>query len=257
MSNTYTGELDEPTTKVEAYLDKVSDVMKNTSAGEKGEKGDPGPQGPKGDKGDKGDRGLQGPQGLTGPQGPKGDPGESVTDISELPINTITDSTEEFPVIAAGDKVKIAFGKIIKFFSDLKSNLTDLKTIYKYSSSVAGQIYNGYENGLDISDIYRCGNMVTYTITINLSNPSDSADTMIEIATLKKLKPKCKVCIPLIIRPETSSERFITQPTSSTGGILYIAEDTGSITVRVSDITCTYTAMCTYMSDDYLNLEHD
>lgn len=116
MSNTYTGALDKPTTKIEAYLNKVSDVMKDTTAGEKGEKGDPGPIGP---------------QGLTGP---KGDPGEAVTDVSELPINTITDSTEEFPVIAAGDKVKTAFGKIIKFFSDLKASVathtTDITTLY-------------------------------------------------------------------------------------------------------------------------------
>lgn len=39
MSNTYTGALDEPTTKIEAYLNKVSDVMKDTTVGEKRREG--------------------------------------------------------------------------------------------------------------------------------------------------------------------------------------------------------------------------
>ena len=82
MSNTYTGALDEPTTKVEAYLNKVSDVMKDTTAGEKGEKGDPGPigpQGPQGLKGDTGAKGDKGDTGLTGPIGPQGPAGTALT----------------------------------------------------------------------------------------------------------------------------------------------------------------------------------
>ena len=51
MSNTYTGALDEPTTKIEAYLTKVNDVMKDTTAGEKGDPGPIGPQGPQGETG--------------------------------------------------------------------------------------------------------------------------------------------------------------------------------------------------------------
>lgn len=268
MSNTYTGALDEPTTKVEAYLNKVSDVMKDTTAGEKGEKGDPGPigpqgppgpAGPQGEKGDRGLQGIQGPQGLTGP---KGDPGESVTDVSELPINTITDSTEEFPVIAAGDKVKIAFGKIIKFFSDLKSSLTDLKTIILYSGDATHQdkrdlIYETHEHSFSIDDIYRCGNIVTYNITTSFSG-SQAPNAINELATLKKLKPKYNICLPLTVKVDTTSSDRILNPNPnpySATGFLYINKDTGKISLFVSDTTSIYTVTCSYMTDDYLNLD--
>lgn len=223
MSNTYTGALDAPTTKVEAYLNKVSDVMKDTTAGEKGEKGDPGPigpqgppgpAGPQGEKGDRGLQGIQGPQGLTGP---KGDPGEAVTDVSELPINTITDSTEEFPVIAAGDKVKIAFGKIIKFFSDLKSqmstnteSISKLSNIVTYSDEEIATIFTPNpalaKGEVNIDWIHRCGNVVSMHISIFLkeasinnsdittnANTENDLDKYVELGTFNKLKPISRV----------------------------------------------------------------
>lgn len=227
MSNTYTGALDEPTTKVEAYLNKVSDVMKDTTAGEKGEKGDPGPigpqgppgpAGPQGEKGDRGLQGIQGPQGLTGP---KGDPGESVTDVSELPINTITDSTEEFPVIAAGDKVKIAFGKIIRFFSDLKNqtssntqSINNLSNIVSYSEEEIATIFTRNPalatSEVTVNYIHRCGNVVSMDITIFLkeasinnsditTNTSNDLDKYVDLGTFNKLKPiERLISVPLI-----------------------------------------------------------
>lgn len=142
MSNTYTGALDEPTTKIEAYLNKVSDVMKDTTVGEKGEKGDPGPAGP---------------QGLTGP---KGDPGEAVTDVSELPINTITESAESYPTYTTTEKMKVILGKIKKYLADLKSNAASLaskltaaeKNITNIQTDVGG-ITTALTGKLDKTDV--------------------------------------------------------------------------------------------------------
>lgn len=100
--------------------------------GDKGEKGEQGPQGPEGTqgpqgpKGDTGEQGPQGEMGPTGPQGPEGPAGE----IGEDSQVTFTDATERENIIS-GETAGTIFGKIAKFFADLKTvaftgNYTDL-----------------------------------------------------------------------------------------------------------------------------------
>lgn len=103
-------------------------------------------------KGPKGDTGSQGPQGVAGTieigsvqtvgygspasvtnsgtdteavldfQIPQGAPGETVSDMSNLTLQTITDSTADYPTFAVGETGASIFGKIRKFLSDLKNN---------------------------------------------------------------------------------------------------------------------------------------
>ena len=102
-------------------------------------------------KGPKGDTGSQGPQGVAGTieigsvqtvsygspasvtnsgteeeaildfQIPQGAPGAQVTDMSNLVLSTITDSTDDYPAFAVSETGSTIFGKIRKFLSDLKS----------------------------------------------------------------------------------------------------------------------------------------
>lgn len=52
---------------------------------------------------------------------PQGAPGETVTDMSALTLNTITPSSASFPTITAGDIGRVLFGKINKFFADIRT----------------------------------------------------------------------------------------------------------------------------------------
>lgn len=51
---------------------------------------------------------------------PQGAPGATVTDMSNLVLSSITDTTADYPTFAVGETGSTIFGKIRKFLSDLK-----------------------------------------------------------------------------------------------------------------------------------------
>lgn len=53
---------------------------------------------------------------------PQGAPGQATTEMDALVLNTITDSTAEYPAFAVGEIGSTIFGKIRKFLSDLYNN---------------------------------------------------------------------------------------------------------------------------------------
>lgn len=55
---------------------------------------------------------------------PQGKPGEQTTKMSLLTLDTITTQTAEYPVPAVGDVGSTAWGKIVKFFNDIKTAVT-------------------------------------------------------------------------------------------------------------------------------------
>lgn len=71
---------------------------------------------------------------------PQGAPGETVSDMSNLTLQTITDSTADYPTFAVGETGASIFGKIRKFLSDLKSKYVS-KSMMTTSTNVgtAGQ----------------------------------------------------------------------------------------------------------------------
>lgn len=117
-------------------------------------------------KGPKGDTGSQGPQGVAGTieigsvqtvgygspasvtnsgteeeaildfQIPQGAPGETVSDMSNLTLQTITDSTADYPTYAVGETGATIFGKIRKFLSDLKSKYVS-KSMMSTSTNIS------------------------------------------------------------------------------------------------------------------------
>ena len=52
---------------------------------------------------------------------PQGKPGEQTTKMSGLILNTVTASSETYPIPATGETGATVFGKIIKFFNDTKT----------------------------------------------------------------------------------------------------------------------------------------
>lgn len=105
-------------------------------------------KGPKGDKGDTGDTGAHG-AGATVTIGsvtttvyggnanvtnsgtstdavldfviPQGAPGETVTDMENLTLSSMTEPSVQFPTPSIGDNGKTLFGKITKWFSDMRT----------------------------------------------------------------------------------------------------------------------------------------
>lgn len=55
---------------------------------------------------------------------PQGKPGEQTTKMSSLTLDTITTQTTEYPIPAVGDVGSTAWGKIVKFFNDIKTAVT-------------------------------------------------------------------------------------------------------------------------------------
>ena len=55
---------------------------------------------------------------------PQGKPGEQTTKMSGLTLDTITTQTAAYPIPAVGDVGSTAWGKIVKFFNDVKTALT-------------------------------------------------------------------------------------------------------------------------------------
>lgn len=52
---------------------------------------------------------------------PQGQPGEEVTDMSGLVLGTMTTQTGQFPTPAVNDTGAILWGKVVKYFSDLRT----------------------------------------------------------------------------------------------------------------------------------------
>lgn len=52
---------------------------------------------------------------------PQGKPGEQTTKMGALTLDTITAQSAEYPIPAVGDTGATAFGKIVKFFNDVKT----------------------------------------------------------------------------------------------------------------------------------------
>lgn len=52
---------------------------------------------------------------------PQGQPGEEVTDMSGLTLGTMTTQTSQFPTPQVGDNGATLWGKVVKYFSDLRT----------------------------------------------------------------------------------------------------------------------------------------
>lgn len=52
---------------------------------------------------------------------PQGQPGEEVTDMAGLTLGTMTTQTSQFPTPQVGDNGAVLWGKVVKYFSDLRT----------------------------------------------------------------------------------------------------------------------------------------
>lgn len=94
---------------------------------------------------------------------PQGKPGEATTKMGDLVLDAITTSAADFPSPQVDDTGKVAFGKIVKFFSDVLSRFTkhagDIATI---SSSPTTQSFSKGD--------YLIYNDQLYKVTANIAS---------------------------------------------------------------------------------------
>ena len=73
---------------------------------------------------------------------PQGQPGEEVTDMSGLTLGTMTTQTAQFPTPQIGDNGATLWGKVVKYFSDLRTLIgTKLNTsnvVNNFTTTEAG-----------------------------------------------------------------------------------------------------------------------
>lgn len=121
-------------------------------------KGDPGAQGVQGVQGDPGEAAtIQVGTVTTVPYGqtanvvnsgteqaavfdftiPQGRPGQQVTEMDNLLLNSITTSSASFPIPAVGETGKVLWGKVVKFFSDIRAAVNSKIDTSKISTSLA------------------------------------------------------------------------------------------------------------------------
>lgn len=108
---------------------------------------------------------------------PQGKPGEKTTKMGELTLDTITTSTEEFPSPVVGDTGATAFGKIVKFFSDVLASLTNKIDVSKIANDftttdasyvAAAPTVKALNDSLDTYDkVQRFDNSASFTISSN------------------------------------------------------------------------------------------
>lgn len=125
---------------------------------------------------------------------PQGAPGETVTDMSDLTLSSMTESTASYPVPAIGETGKVIFGKIVKWFADMYALATrkvDAPTgsVNLYDNIFLGVVTNGGRalsfhipiQGINGS-VSLSGNWTIYSVTKN--SPILATGTLASLGTV-------------------------------------------------------------------------
>ena len=94
---------------------------------------------------------------------PQGRPGQQTTTMGDLTLDAITTSSADFPSPAVNDTGKVAFGKIVKFFSDTLARFT------KHAGNVATISSSPTTQAFSAGD-YLVYNDQLYKVTANIAN---------------------------------------------------------------------------------------
>ena len=94
---------------------------------------------------------------------PQGKPGEATTKMGDLVLDAITTSAADFPSPQVDDTGKVAFGKIVKFFSDTLARFT------KHAGNVATISSSPTTQAFSTGD-YLVYNDQLYKVTANIAN---------------------------------------------------------------------------------------
>lgn len=107
---------------------------------------------------------------------PQGQPGEEVTDMSGLTLGTMTTQTSKFPTPQVGDNGAVLWGKVVKYFSDLRTligtKLNTANVVNNFTTTESGYALDA-RAGKTLSDsltfVPLCNvvDLTTGTITLN------------------------------------------------------------------------------------------
>lgn len=102
---------------------------------------------------------------------PQGQPGEEVTDMAGLTLGTMTTQTGQFPTPQVGDNGAVLWGKVVKYFSDLRTLIgTKLNTANVVNNFTTTE--SGY--ALDA----RAGKTINDSLTLYTNVTTGSSDTI-------------------------------------------------------------------------------
>ena len=156
---------------------------------------------------------------------PQGKPGEATTKMGDLVLDAITTSAADFPSPQVDDTGKVAFGKIVKFFSDVLSRFTkhagDIATV---SASPTTQNFTAGE--------YLINNDQLYKVTSNISSggtitPGTNVSSTSVGAQLKSLNDSLNAAYSYI-----SNTNILSYNSTSN---MFTAPSTGYVNAQVWD----------------------
>lgn len=112
---------------------------------------------------------------------PQGKPGEQTTKMSLLTLDTITTQTAEYPIPAVGDVGSTAWGKIVKFFNDIKTAVTgkvDKTSIVNNLTSTSTDKPLSAAQGKALNDA-----ITNYIVRLSGTTPSSQTDLLFPYPT--------------------------------------------------------------------------
>lgn len=119
---------------------------------------------------------------------PQGKPGEATTKMGDLLLDSITSSAADFPSPQVGDTGKTAFGKVVKFFSDVLDKFTqhesDLATI---STSPTTRSFNKGEYLVYQSQLYKVTSNIANGGTLTVGTNITAVSAGGELASLRAI----------------------------------------------------------------------
>lgn len=100
---------------------------------------------------------------------PQGRPGEETTTMSSLTLDTVTAQSAEYPIPATGESGAVVFGKIIKFFNDIKTAVNskiNISDIVNNLTSTATNKPLSAAQGKTLNDDLSAKSTIVATVTV-------------------------------------------------------------------------------------------
>lgn len=110
---------------------------------------------------------------------PQGQPGEEVTDMAGLILGTMTTQTGEFPTPAVNDTGATLWGKVVKYFSDLRTligtKLAQANVVNNFTTTESGYALDA-RAGKTLNDMFgnRLGDVSLKRLAVSGSTTTDT-----------------------------------------------------------------------------------
>lgn len=160
---------------------------------------------------------------------PQGKPGEATTKMGDLVLDAITTSAADFPSPQVDDTGKVAFGKIVKFFSDVLSRFTkhagDIATV---SASPTTQNFTAGEYLINNDQLYKVTSNISSGGTITPGTNVSSTSVGEQLKTLNDSLGAFKAEVVDSVSISTTPRTY-TMPTNTVCMVLLLSSDNSAV----------------------------